>query len=213
MSKERARPVITRGPYRVVGKFPSLKSDRMLHWESQLERDRMRQLELDPKVRSFREQPETYVFKLDGKLRSYTPDLEVVLTCGKVVIEEIKPADKVEKYAELFQFISSYLAEKALYFSVVTDTTIRRQPYMDNVAQLLSYRRRPIDHGTLMLTERTFKGQQVLSMAELCAVFSDGTSPPWQPYALLSQNIISADLEKPLSPDCQLTFNEGAIQW
>ena len=66
MQHFRARRVITRGPTRVVGKFPSVKSGRSHHWESQLERDRMHQLELDPTVIEFREQPETLTLEVDG---------------------------------------------------------------------------------------------------------------------------------------------------
>ena len=55
----RARRVITRSPTRTVGRFPSLKCGRTIHWESQLERDFVLRLEFDEGVVSYREQPET----------------------------------------------------------------------------------------------------------------------------------------------------------
>ena len=47
---ERARRVITRSPTRTVGRFPSLKGNCMIHWESQLERDFVYLLEFDRAV-------------------------------------------------------------------------------------------------------------------------------------------------------------------
>ena len=46
------------------GKFPSMKVNRMIHWESLLERDAIMLFEFSPGVASYREQPfSTYFFR------------------------------------------------------------------------------------------------------------------------------------------------------
>lgn len=138
----RARQVITRGPTGNVGKFPSVKMGRSLHWESKLERDRFHQLEFERDVISFREQPFTVSFVLDGKRCKYTPDIEVKRLNG-IFIEEVKPEEKLscpELQARLAALAEVFEAQGA-QFRVVTERTIRREPYLTNVNALLRYSR------------------------------------------------------------------------
>lgn len=159
----RARRIITRGPIRVVGIFPSTKSDRTLHWESQLERDRMYQHEIDPHVRSFREQPKTYELLVDGVVRRYTPDLEIAFHSGAVVIEEIKPAARVSQEARLYQAMAAALENDGIKFRVVTDTEIRRQPYLQNIKYLLP---EPTKGSNIEVIDRSFS--RIRSMSSPC---------------------------------------------
>src|SRR5215216_2118746 len=106
MNVIRSRKVIRKGTRRVVGKFPSVKPRRKLvHWESQLERDFYYLLEIDPNVVSFREQPLRIEYILNGKLHYYTPDV-LVERKQKIQIVEVKPKSKVEKYVEVFRIAS-----------------------------------------------------------------------------------------------------------
>lgn len=138
----RARRVITRGPTGNVGKFPSMKMGRSIHWESKLERDRFRQLEFERDVISYREQPFSVSFRLGGKRRTYTPDIEVTRVNG-VFIEEVKPEEKLscpELQARLAA-LTEVFESQGMQFRVVTERTIRRQPYLKNVTGLLRYSR------------------------------------------------------------------------
>lgn len=55
----RARKITNAGNRKVIGKFPSLKMNAVISWESQLERDYIYLLEIDPEVLSYGEQPFT----------------------------------------------------------------------------------------------------------------------------------------------------------
>ena len=47
-----ARKITNRGTKKIIGKFPSLKMNTAIWWESQLERDYIYLLEIDPDVLS-----------------------------------------------------------------------------------------------------------------------------------------------------------------
>ena len=64
---------ITNGGRKVIGKFPSIKNGRMVWWESQIERDYLYLLEIDPDVVSYEEQPLKIRYYLDGEPHLYTP--------------------------------------------------------------------------------------------------------------------------------------------
>jgi hypothetical protein len=72
----RARKITNAGNRKVIGKFPSLKMNRVIWWESQLERDYIYLLEIDPEVLSYSEQPFTI---------SYT-DKENILLVSKSMV-------------------------------------------------------------------------------------------------------------------------------
>lgn len=137
----RARQVITRSPTRTVGRFPSLKAARTIHWESQLERDFVYLLELDPVVLSYREQPETVALQVDGIARRYTPDF-LVRTAAAWLVYEVKPADKAAESdtAALMAAAAEHYAGRGMRHQVVTESEIRVRPYLDNLMLLLRYR-------------------------------------------------------------------------
>src|SRR5260370_5193537 len=59
------RKVITRRTKRVVGDFPSVKNGRQVLWESPLELDLCRLLEVSPDVVAFHAQPERMTLFID----------------------------------------------------------------------------------------------------------------------------------------------------
>jgi hypothetical protein len=79
------------GNRKVIGKFPSLKMNTVIWWESQLERDYIYLLEIDPEVLSYGEQPFTISYTDKGKPRRYTPDF-VVTRPQKTQVVEVKPS-------------------------------------------------------------------------------------------------------------------------
>ena len=71
------RNVTNRGG-NVIGRFPSLKMQRMIAFESLLERDFIYLLDYDAAVTWFEEQPLTIEYEHEGKLLHYTPDFHLV---------------------------------------------------------------------------------------------------------------------------------------
>ncbi len=141
LNGKRSRRVISRAMPRVMGRFPSRKSNRSVHWESQLERDFLVHLEFDPDVLGFREQPVTVDLTVAGCPRRYTPDLYVERRAGRWIYE-VKPADKAvdPDTAILLEAAAAHFTSLGFNFSVVTEHEIRRQPYLHNIHLLLRYR-------------------------------------------------------------------------
>lgn len=74
-----------------VGVFQSPKLGRLVQFESELELVILRQLDSDPRVVEYGEQPVTIPYVIDGEAREYTPDVIVRLDDGRALIVEAKP--------------------------------------------------------------------------------------------------------------------------
>lgn len=206
----RARRVITRSPTRTVGRFPSLKAARTIHWESQLERDFVYLLELDPMVLSYREQPETVTLQVDGTPRRYTPDF-LVRTAAVMVVYEVKPADKVAtpEVAALMACAAEHYAGRGMRYRVVTENEIRVQPYLNNVMLALRYQRHPVTPDVVDVV-RQLLGSQTLSIGALADCLADARAGMAEVLALLATHWLEADLAaRPLSRDTLVRLPGG----
>jgi hypothetical protein len=74
-----------------VGVFESPKLGRLLQFESELELVILRQLDADPRVVEYAEQPVTIPYVIDGEAHEYTPDVIVRLDDGRAFVVEAKP--------------------------------------------------------------------------------------------------------------------------
>jgi len=88
---QRSREVISPSGGIVRGKFPSRKNGRMVHHEGLLELEAIYLFETSPRIVRYREQPITINYPDGARLRRYTPDFELVLTTGEIVLIEVKP--------------------------------------------------------------------------------------------------------------------------
>lgn len=190
----RARRVITRSPTRTVGRFPSLKASRTIHWESQLERDFVYLLEFDPVVLTYREQPETIHMQVGGVPRRYTPDF-LVRTESAMAVYEVKPADKAAtpEVAELMTCAAEHYAGRGMRYRVVTEVEIRVQPYLDNVMLLLRYQRHPVAPNIAVMV-RVLLGNGPLMMGVLADCLGEAGAGAAEVLALVATHQLKADL-------------------
>ena len=80
------RKVSNRGG-NTIGRLPSLKVDRMVSFESLLERDFIYWLEFEPMVSWFSEQPLTISYQHDQRTLRYTPDFHVMKQNQNFLVE------------------------------------------------------------------------------------------------------------------------------
>ena len=119
------RNVTNRGG-NVIGRFPSLKMQRMIAFESLLERDFIYLLDYDANVTWFEEQPLTIEYQHEGKLRHYTPDFHLIEHDQHVLVE-CKPdhfvatADNQRKFA----VAQAWCLACDWQFRIVTDAEVR----------------------------------------------------------------------------------------
>jgi hypothetical protein len=135
IKEKRVRQPVTRSKGRVVGYFPSVKSNRSVAWESQMELKACRLFEYCPTVRNYREQPEIVHYKLNGMDKKYIPDFELIRINDERVLIEIKPKAVLAKIEEKVRFtaISNKLAETNTAFAAMTEDELNVKSVQDNI--------------------------------------------------------------------------------
>ncbi len=125
-----ARQVVAPTGGIVRGWFPSIKAQRMVAFESLLERDALYLFEFSPAVANIQEQPFKLQYACGDVVRRYTPDFALDLHDGRTVIVEIKPENKLLQadVAESLRCIEAAFMRQGQVFRVLSDLTIRTQP-------------------------------------------------------------------------------------
>lgn len=148
----KARKVVTRSGRKFKGLFPSKKLLRMVEWESLLERDAILLFEFSPGVVSYQEQPAEILYEMDGVIRRYYPDFEVILKTGEILHFEIKPAIKLKDIAMVKKYeaiIEKYECEGG-NFSLLLDNRIRVEPRLTNLKRLATAHVNKEDYQVLL---------------------------------------------------------------
>jgi len=130
----------------IIGKFPSLKMQRMIAFESLLERDFIYLLDYDTAVTWFEEQPLTIEYQHEGKLLHYTPDFHLI-EHGQQVLVECKPdhfVNTIENQRK-FAVAQAWCQACAWQFRIVTDDEVRAGYRLQNVKLLTAYARLRLD--------------------------------------------------------------------
>lgn len=193
-AKLRAREPINRSFGMIRGKFPSQKMGRMIHWESQLERDAVLLFEFSNGVIAYREQPLTTYYTLNGKTRRYTPDFELTLSTGEVVLIEIKPAAKLLDLDESLRFkrIQEHFTGNGRPFRILTDREIRRPALLENLRLLMRNRRGSISPFERRRFVERFAGISAVPFANALALLEDAGVV----WSLIAEGVLTCDLTK-----------------
>lgn len=134
---------------RWIGKFPSLKLNRMVGYQSLIERDFIYLLDFDAAVTTYAEQP-LFLYYMDGsKQRRYTPDFSFSYNNQTYLIEckhhaFTQPEENQVKWAAAKQWCH----ENGAKFIVVTEVEIRGGHRLENVKLLTDYARYIVDEPT-----------------------------------------------------------------
>ena len=135
------RKVSNRGG-NVIGRFPSLKMERMIVFESLIERDLIYLLDFEQDVEWFAEQPLTISYRYQGKALRYTPDFHIARN-GRNVLVECKPEKRVHSAENQRKFAAAHAwcTARGWTFQVVTDTHLRSGCRLQNVKLLTQFAR------------------------------------------------------------------------
>jgi len=144
--KPRKRKVISRSKSHPTWKYPSWKKGRMIHCESELERDACRRLDVDLSVFTYGEQGVCITYKLNNEIHRHYPDFFVETSMGKI-FKEVKYEDdaNLPEISERTEYLSKVLPIDGYRYEVITEAEIRKQPRMDNAVYLLRRGRQPVD--------------------------------------------------------------------
>lgn len=197
----RARKVISRSRGRVTGKFASMKMGATIYWESQLERDAIMLMEIDPAVSAYYEQPFTLEYRHEGEIHHYTPDLLVEFGDGKQLIE-VKPDEEAESPAnqERFALLTRLFLEHGYVYRILPEREIRIQPRLDNTKLLLRYRRVVVSDVTRERLRRQLAAHYKLPIKWFTDRPELGIGLP-QIASLLCYGYLATDMNAPIGPD------------
>jgi TnsA endonuclease N terminal len=190
------RKITNKGCKKIIGKFPSLKMGRLIWWESQIERDYIYLLELDPAVISYEEQPIRISYHLSGKKRHYTPDF-LVRKADRNLIVEVKREEEAlkEENQRLFNIVGAICARDGYEFIVVTDKMIRVQPRLYNIKLLTRYQRTPIhDPHYQIVCYELFSKKPKASLSEVIRFFASRGIGKQVIFSLLYWGVLAVDL-------------------
>ncbi|MBO6947534.1 MAG: TnsA endonuclease N-terminal domain-containing protein [Rhodospirillales bacterium] len=211
-SSPRSREVVRPTTHRYVGRFSSVKNDRMVHWESKLERDQIVLLEIDPDVVSFFEQPTPFYYEIDGKPRKYTPDFLVRREAYDSIIE-VKPSKFAEsaEWSEHLRFLSQVVTDHGFQYVVATEREIQREPRLRNAKRILRYRGCDVDQGLKAEILAVFDGYVGFSITGLeNEIGIDDLYP--ETCALIAKGHLCVDLDEEFSRDALIRSRLGSGQ-
>jgi hypothetical protein len=147
ISTRRVRPVVTRSGARARGFVPSLKAPECARFESNVERDMLRVLEVASLPKVIHTHPFVMALSCEPGVLHYTPDVVVEFESGGAIIE-VKGGfflSRPEQRARLAK-IASHLRREGVMFIVITESDIRIDGLQQELAELL--RARPlVMHG------------------------------------------------------------------
>ncbi|HWW05902.1 TnsA endonuclease N-terminal domain-containing protein [Collimonas sp.] len=188
----RAREPIGRSFGLVRGKFPSRKIGRMVHWESQLERDAVKLFEFSSGISAYREQPMRVYYGHDGKTRRYTPDFEITLHTGEIQFIEVKPLQKTldpQESARLAR-IQDHFDQNGNTLRVITEVDIRQKQLLENLDVLFRRRRKTLCAFDRRTWRKRFGNADTITFDDAVAIIGNDCDV----WHLIEQEILICDL-------------------
>lgn len=205
---QRAREVISPSGGIVRGKFPSRKNGRMVHHEGLLELDAIYLFETSPRIAKYREQPPTLFYPDDVRVRRYTPDFELVLSTGEIVLVEVKPRRSLanDEVRHKLDCVTAHLERSAQPFVILTDETLRQKPRQSNLRSIYHQAARvPPSHDALIAALNRHRNQFPASFRRATELFAERAL---EPYSLLMAGLLRCELDDPICADTALQIAE-----
>jgi hypothetical protein len=205
---KRMRKVVRRSNYRMTGKYPSIKMDRMMQWESTHERNAFEILEACAIVTSYRDQPAEirYLDEFD-KERLHYPDILVELSSGSRGFLEIKPESDADDHEVLRRtdLLSKELHAQGYFYCLVTSHQIESKFYLANSQLLTTLSRQTKEPPPLEMIRHAFVGSSLLTFKALVEFIEPPKAKSW-----ICRLVIAGWLEFDQS---QLLNDETLIHW
>lgn len=205
---DRARTIVRPTGGIVRGKFPSRKNGRMVHHEGLLELDAIYLFEASPLIAQYREQPITIRYPDGNRLRRYTPDFELRLTTGEIVLVEVKPLRRLraDEVKHTFDRIADHMARNGTPFVILTDLMIRKEPKLANL-KWIYHRAARIPPTPSALTTALDKHEHAFPIPISTAnLLFDGTGT--DTYSFLLAGRLKFDLSMPVALSTTLTITK-----
>lgn len=144
--KLRMRKVVSRSNAKHTGKYPSIKMQRMMQWESRHEANAMMLSDADPAVISFTEQPCAIQYVMDGEHKTHYPDLLIETHDHKILVEVKTPEDAAKDEVKArSDLMAASLPHFGYQYQVMLSDELASQPRLSNIKKILRLGRMPLD--------------------------------------------------------------------
>jgi hypothetical protein len=212
------RPVrlITSGRrHRPVGAYFSVKSGRMLPWESRNELHALYHAEVDGRVVESRTQPHTIRITAGGLKLLYTPDRMDRRADGSIEIVEVKNKIDLEKDAYYLQKLEMAAAiYRCLGWSIriIEKEEIEAKPMFGAVNTIQSYRCADVSASDILSLRSRFGQRHALTLEDTKSFFPSGPVALASVCALIVRRVLAVDLSNGLSnaTPVRLVLSQGA---
>jgi hypothetical protein len=176
-------------------------------FESLIERDALLLFEFSRGVAGYREQPYAIHYTSEGRSRRYTPDFEVTLASGAVLLIEVKPEEKAlaPEEGRRLRRIGEHFSELGVPFRVLTETEIRRGALLRNLNTLFPYLGKPLTGLQRRLAVAPLLDEPFLTLSHARARLGS-IAEVWR---FLAQDLLTCDLGQQLSELTALTIQNG----
>ncbi len=180
-------------------------------WESQLERDYIYLLEIDPDVIAYQGQPFTIAYDNLDKRKKYTPDFLVERKSSKQIVE-VKPASKVEKFKSSYRFsiAVNFCSLNDLRFVVLTEESIQVQPRLDNIKLLYKYARVSLSWSIYADCFDYFHSVKLSTISETEKSLEEKGVTQSSLLKLLWDGFLVTDLQQSISPFSSIRLSPSA---
>lgn len=212
-----ARKIVNTRSKKNIGYFPSKKNERLVAFESHIERDYIQLLEYDRDVITYKEQPLKIIYRDNNRLKKCYPDFEVQRKDRKQLIE-VKQYAKLVKILDEEASITKFNAV-ALFceangysdFKIVTDNDIRKGNILNNIRFLFSYSNitvpEDIKNSIKNILGSSYQEQTINQLlSKLCDKKSEQTFYAYILNMLYFQEI-STNLKEPITKNSLIYLN------
>jgi hypothetical protein len=210
--KIRSRKVVKRSNARMTGKYPSLKMQRMMQWESEHESNAMRIFDATVEVIAFNEQPCEIVYEMDGEWFRHYPDFLIQTLDGNTFCEVKMAADAAsDEVAKRTAHLTQYLPYYDYQYRIELAEDLAREPRLGNLKRLLKLGRVDVSLTEKEHFRQFFKQHDAILWSDLK---QDECHPMLLPQAcrLILDGVLTIDLNQPISESSAIGWNHTTNQ-
>jgi len=185
----------------VAGRFFSHKNNKLIDFESQLEKKCYLILEFNDNIISYEPQP--------LKIENYIPDILAYRANDIPLLIEVKYSDEAfnpnEKLKRKFDALNKYAKENNLEFKIFTEQDIK-EPYFSNINLIYNYAKISINNEIISNILKLIP-KEGISIAQLLTKVNNEMNYLSHIYHLIFQKKLETNLNKKLSQNSILRIN------
>lgn len=206
---KRVRKVVRRSNHRMTGKYPSIKNGRMVHWESQYEKQAIQLLEVNPSVTSYAEQAAIFKYSNgDGVTYKHIPDIYVELYNGNRVFIEVKPNSAIHDQDLINRtlLLRELLQRKGYTYFLIVPDQLDEMHYLKNAKSLIRRASKAVPFFIKEKIQKYLRVKGQVHLSKLIQMIDDENALGWI-YKLLINGLIKCNLAEPISAKTTITLN------